>query len=83
MPPSEKTVESGSALAVSTEIRLTRREKEVLALIASGLTNREIAGRLFLSPWTAQRHVANLLRKTRLNRRVELAVWHERQKEVS
>jgi ATP/maltotriose-dependent transcriptional regulator MalT len=42
---------------------LTRRECEVLALIAEGLSNREIAERLTLSAHTVHRHVANVLRK--------------------
>ena len=42
---------------------LTRREREVLALIASGRTNREIASELVVSAHTVHRHVANILRK--------------------
>jgi len=44
---------------------LTRRETEVLALIANGLSDREIADRLVLSPHTVHRHVANV--RTKLN----------------
>lgn len=42
---------------------LTLREVEVLRLIAAGLSNREIAGRLFLSVRTAERHIANIYKK--------------------
>jgi two-component system nitrate/nitrite response regulator NarL len=42
---------------------LTRREKEVLAFIADGLTSQETAGRLFLSPLTIETHRRNLLTK--------------------
>ena len=42
---------------------LTRREAEVVRLVAVGLTNREIAGKLFLSPRTVDMHVRNILRK--------------------
>jgi DNA-binding CsgD family transcriptional regulator len=42
---------------------LTRRETEVLALVASGLSDREIAERLVLSPHTVHRHVANVRTK--------------------
>ena len=42
---------------------LTRREKEILALIAEGFTNPEIAGQLFLSPTTVDTHRKNLLAK--------------------
>jgi DNA-binding NarL/FixJ family response regulator len=42
---------------------LTAREREVTRLIAEGLTNGEIAGRLVISPLTAKTHVSNVLRK--------------------
>lgn len=42
---------------------LTRREKEVLALLAEGLTTPEIAGKLFISPLTIESHRRNLLQK--------------------
>ena len=48
---------------------LTRRECDVLALIAQGLTDREIAERLTLSTHTVHRHVANVLRKLRVGSR--------------
>jgi DNA-binding CsgD family transcriptional regulator len=43
--------------------KLTRREKEVLELIAEGLTNQEIAARLFLSSTTIDSHRRNMLTK--------------------
>jgi DNA-binding NarL/FixJ family response regulator len=42
---------------------LSRRELEVLALVAEGLTNRQIAERLVISEHTAIRHVSNILAK--------------------
>ena len=42
---------------------LTRREREVLGLVAAGRSNREIAAELVVSPHTVHRHVANILRK--------------------
>jgi DNA-binding NarL/FixJ family response regulator len=43
--------------------QLTPREREVVALLAEGLTNREIGGRLVVSEHTVHRHVTNILRK--------------------
>ena len=54
---------------------LTRREREVAALIACGRTNREIAGTLVITLSTAERHVANILSKLELRSRTEVAVW--------
>jgi DNA-binding NarL/FixJ family response regulator len=50
---------------------LSDREREVLDLIASGATNREIAGRLFLSPHTVKEHSSSLYRKLAVRNRAE------------
>lgn len=52
---------------------LTRREEEVLQLVGVGLTNAEIADRLFISPKTAEHHVSRVLAKLGLRSRVETA----------
>lgn len=54
---------------------VTSREMDVLALVASGLTNRQIAERLVLSPKTVEKHVSRLLAKTGAADRRALAVW--------
>jgi DNA-binding NarL/FixJ family response regulator len=51
---------------------LTPREREVLHLVAEGLTSGEIAARLFISPRTAESHRANLMRKLGLRSRTDL-----------
>jgi DNA-binding NarL/FixJ family response regulator len=57
---------------VDTYDTLTPREREVLHLVAEGLTSGEIAGRLFISPRTAESHRANLMRKLGLRSRTDL-----------
>ncbi len=51
---------------------LSKREREILALLAQGLSTPEIADRLFRSPKTVDSHRANLARKLRANNRVQL-----------
>jgi two-component system response regulator DevR len=58
---------------------LSGREEEVLALVAEGLTNREIAERLVLSEHTVRSHVANLLSKLGLSRRAQAAAYAVRE----
>jgi DNA-binding NarL/FixJ family response regulator len=53
---------------------LTPREREVLGLVATGLTNAEIAEALHLSPLTAKTHVSRILTKLRARDRVQLVV---------
>jgi DNA-binding NarL/FixJ family response regulator len=53
---------------------LTDREREVMALVAEGLTNDEIAGRLFLSPATARTHVSRAMIKLGARDRTQLVV---------
>jgi pimeloyl-ACP methyl ester carboxylesterase/DNA-binding CsgD family transcriptional regulator len=53
----------GPGAATETDSPLSRREAEVLRLVAAGLSNREIASSLILSEHTVHRHVANILRK--------------------
>ena len=77
--------ESNNAAAVLRELdadepltgdaALTRREVEVLQLVAQGLSNPAIAERLLLSEHTVHRHVANILTKLRLSSRAAAATW--------
>lgn len=54
---------------------LTEREKEVLALVARGMGNREIAGRLYVSEKTVKTHVANILQKLDVKSRTQAALY--------
>ena len=61
---------------------LTDREEEVLALIARGRTNTEIAAELFIGLSTVKSHVASLLAKLGVRNRVEIAMWAYHSKRV-
>jgi DNA-binding CsgD family transcriptional regulator len=54
---------------------LTPRERQVVELVASGLSNKAIAVELFISPATAARHVANIMAKLGFNSRAQIAAW--------
>jgi DNA-binding CsgD family transcriptional regulator len=54
---------------------LTARERQIADLVAEGLSNGEVAARLYISPKTASVHVSNILAKLGLANRVEIAAW--------
>jgi DNA-binding NarL/FixJ family response regulator len=54
---------------------LGAREEEVCTLVAQGLSNKDIAARLFLSLRTVETHVHHLLNKLGVNSRTQIAVW--------
>jgi len=62
-------------LAVPSLDALTEREREVVALVAEGLSNEEIAERLVVSPWTAKTHVSRAMAKLGARDRAQLVVF--------
>jgi DNA-binding CsgD family transcriptional regulator len=58
---------------------LAQRESEVIALVASDLPNKEIAGLLGIKVETVKNHIQRSLRKTSIRTRTGLAVWYDRQ----
>ncbi|MGP3968626.1 helix-turn-helix transcriptional regulator [Streptomyces sp. 6N223] len=71
--------EMGSAPAPAADpFGLTRRERDVLALVAAGRSNRQIAEELFISPKTASVHVSNILAKLEVSGRGEAAALAHR-----
>ena len=54
---------------------LSQREREVLGLVAQGLTNNEIAEQLVIAPATARNHVSHILEKVGMRRRSEAAAF--------
>jgi two-component system response regulator DegU len=69
---SEETDKSGDYKKVQS---LTKREYEVLTLIAEGLNNREIADRLFISEKTVKNHVSNIFKKIDVSDRIQAAIF--------
>jgi DNA-binding NarL/FixJ family response regulator len=59
----------------SSLTELTPREKEVLRLIATGASNREIAQKLYISEGTVKNHVTNILNRLSLRDRTQAAIW--------
>ncbi|WP_370182019.1 protein kinase [Rhodococcus wratislaviensis] len=66
----------------AAKVKLTPREKEVGKLVAEGLTNKEIAERLVISPRTAEGHVDRILTKTGHRTRAQLAAWIAREESI-
>lgn len=64
--------------AVRATGRLTAREREVLKLLAEGLSNSDIGGRMFLSAGTVKDHVSAILTKLGVDNRVQAALYAER-----
>lgn len=61
-----------------TDQVLTTRQQEVLALVAEGLSNAQVADRLYLSPRTVEDHVGNILRALGVDSRTAAAAWAHR-----
>ena len=66
---------SGGELAGPSVNTLTHREREVAALIARGLTNRQIADEIVVSEWTVDSHVRHILAKLSFCSRAQVAGW--------
>lgn len=61
---------------LQAEYDITRREGEIVALVAEGLSNKEIAGRLYISEATVKSHMYRILRKVGVGNRTELSRWY-------
>ncbi len=72
---SERRREAPAAAGAPAESPLTDREFEVLDLLAQGLSNAEIADRLFVEPTTVKYHLAGLLQKTGARDRLQAVLW--------
>jgi DNA-binding NarL/FixJ family response regulator len=75
-----KRLDQASGEAQSGDVPLTRREREILALVAKGLTNQQIADQLFISPRTVDSHRTNIMQKLDIHdlaNLVRYAIEHE------
>jgi predicted ATPase/DNA-binding CsgD family transcriptional regulator len=70
----------GGAAGQADADELTSREREIASLVASGLSNREIADRLFISRRTVDAHVNHIYAKLRISSRVQLTIWERDRK---
>lgn len=73
--PSKGGAESGHKIQVPFDVELTPTELRVVQFVARGMANREIAEELNVSQRTIESHVSNMLGKTGLHNRTELARW--------
>ena len=71
------TAEQPAPLAAKTPDRatLSQREREIVALLATGCTNREIAANLAISQRTVDTHISNILSKLGFTSRTQIAAW--------
>jgi DNA-binding NarL/FixJ family response regulator len=69
----DHSINGSQPSAIVESVRLTKRERQVIAFIADGSTNKEIAHKLHLSTYTVKSHVHNILEKLALHTRVQIA----------
>ncbi len=70
-----RSLDGAPSIKVPHNVELTPTEIKVVQLVAKGMANREIAEKLNVSQRTIESHVSNMLNKTSLNNRTELARW--------
>lgn len=82
MQKQSNPLEGELSVQVPFDVDLTPTETKVIQLVAKGMSNREIADDLSVSQRTVESHVSNMLGKTGLNNRTELARWAIEQRMV-
>jgi len=68
-------LKSGSHSTTLENVRLTQRETDIMGLLVVGMNNKLMARELNISDGTVKVHIKNILRKTKMNSRLEAAVW--------
>lgn len=74
-----REVASVERKSVIEDVRMTRREREVIDLIGEGLSNKEIAQRLNIATHTVKSHVRNVMEKLALHTRLQIAAYSHRE----
>jgi two-component system nitrate/nitrite response regulator NarL len=74
----ESALKTGTGIP-SNSIQLTGREREVVALISEGLSNKDIAERLHIATFTVKSHIHNILEKLALSTRLQIAAFVRRE----
>ena len=69
----DKAVSESNPSKIIESVKMTKRERQVIDLVADGLTNKEIAQSLHLSKYTVKSHIHNILEKLALHTRVQIA----------
>ncbi|MEB3159993.1 MAG: response regulator transcription factor [Synechocystis sp.] len=75
MGHNNRPLDDSPRIQVPSNVELTPTETKVVQLVAQGMSNREIAEKLKVSQRTIESHVSNMLNKTSLHNRTELARW--------
>ena len=75
----ESALKTGNGIPTNS-IELTHREREIVALISDGLSNKEIAERLRIATYTVKSHVHNILEKLALSTRLQIAAFVRRER---
>jgi two-component system NarL family response regulator len=70
----DNALKKGKGKLISA-VRMTKREREIIALIADGLSNKEIAQRLNIATYTVKSHVHNILEKLAIHSRLQIAIF--------
>jgi DNA-binding NarL/FixJ family response regulator len=71
----ERAINGTKNVNLMDAVRMTKREREVIDLIADGQSNKEIGQILYLSPYTVKSHVHNILEKMALHTRIQIAKY--------
>ncbi len=71
----DKAVNESIPSKIIGSVRMTKRERQIIDLVADGFTNKEIAQKLHLSSYTVKSHIHNILEKLALHTRVQIAIY--------